>query len=317
MNFLSKIGPMAIGSRLRLLSEKMTKDAGQLYQMYGLDFQANWFPVFHVLSTEDNCSICRIAEIIGHSHPSVSKMVKEMVRKNLVIEQPSPTDGRKNIIQLSPKGTELLNNMKPLCNDLGNVVDNYLSQCNHNLWKALEEWEYLLQQKSLIASVMEIKKERMQHEITIVSFEDQYKNAFKILNEEWIHKYFQIESVEMEVLNNPKEYILDKGGAIFVALLNHEPVGVCALVKMEDDTYEFELAKMAVSPKAQGNGIGFLLGKAIIEKAKDLGASKIYLESNTILTPALKLYQKLGFQKVIGRESPYERCNIQMELDLN
>ena len=82
---------------------------------------------------------------------------------------------------------------------------------------------------------------------------------------------------------------------------------------MIDPDYDFELAKMAVSPKAQGKYIGWLLGNAVIEKARSLGARKIYLESNTVLKPAINLYYKLGFQKVIGRSTPYERCNIQME----
>jgi ribosomal protein S18 acetylase RimI-like enzyme len=73
---------------------------------------------------------------------------------------------------------------------------------------------------------------------------------------------------------------------------------------------------MAVSPAAQGKNIGWLLGRAIIEKARALGASTLYLESNTILKPAINLYHKLGFKKVAGHVSPYERCNIQMELKL-
>ena len=74
---------------------------------------------------------------------------------------------------------------------------------------------------------------------------------------------------------------------------------------------------MAVSPKAQGKSIGWLLGKAAIEKAKSLGVQKLYLESNTKLQPAINLYHKLGFQKVVGHATPYERCNIQMELVIN
>jgi len=78
----------------------------------------------------------------------------------------------------------------------------------------------------------------------------------------------------------------------------------------------FELAKMAVSDTAKGKGIGELLGQASIKKAKALGAKKLYLESNTILKPAIHLYHKLGFKKVTGIPSPYERCNIQMILEL-
>ena len=59
-----------------------------------------------------------------------------------------------------------------------------------------------------------------------------------------------------------------------------------------------------------------LLGTAIIEKARTLGARGIYLESNTILKPAISLYHKLGFKKVTGHPTPYARCNIQMGLPL-
>ena len=153
-------------------------------------------------------------------------------------------------------------------------------------------------------------------EVSIVDYEPQYQSVFKALNEEWISQYFKMEKADYRALDDPDGYILDKGGYILVALHKGEPVGVCALIKMADE-YDFELAKMAVSPQAQGRSIGYLLGRATIEKAKSVGASKLYLESNTILQPAINLYQKLGFQRIVGRTSPYERCNIQMELILS
>lgn len=73
---------------------------------------------------------------------------------------------------------------------------------------------------------------------------------------------------------------------------------------------------MAVSPKAQGKHIGWLLGQAVVEKARELGAQSIYLESNTRLKPAIQLYQKMGFERVKGPTSPYQRCNIQMAIKL-
>jgi GNAT superfamily N-acetyltransferase/quercetin dioxygenase-like cupin family protein len=153
--------------------------------------------------------------------------------------------------------------------------------------------------------------------VQIVAYESKYQPAFKSLNEEWISAYFEMEEADYKALDNPEEYILSKGGKIFVALCSNEPLGVCAMIKMDAPNYDFELAKMAVSPKAQGKGIGWLLGQAIINAAKELGASKLYLESNTILKPAINLYYKLGFQKIAGHPTPYKRCNIQMELKLN
>ncbi len=153
--------------------------------------------------------------------------------------------------------------------------------------------------------------------VEIVDYESKYNAAFAYLNKEWIAAYFKMEAADYKALDNADTYILQNGGCILVALLDKEPVGVCALIKMNDPDYDFELAKMAVSPKAQGKKIGWLLGNAAIEKAKQLGASKIYLESNTILVPAIQLYRKLGFIEVHGRPTPYERANIQMELSIS
>ncbi len=150
----------------------------------------------------------------------------------------------------------------------------------------------------------------------IIAYTDQYSEAFKTLNEEWITQYFKMEEMDRISLNHPREYILDKGGYIAVALIKEEAVGVCALIKSEHEGFDFELAKMGVSPKAQGKGIGKLLGLHTIEKAKELNAKRLYLESNRVLVPAINLYRKLGFKEIVGAVSPYERSDIQMELDL-
>ena len=107
---------------------------------------------------------------------------------------------------------------------------------------------------------------------------------------------------------------MQPGGHIYLARHNNKIVGTCALIKVNDDTYE--LAKMAVTQSNRSKGIGWLLGQAAIIKARELGAKTVFLESNTILKPAINLYRKLGFRKIVGQPSAYKRCNIQMELKL-
>jgi DNA-binding MarR family transcriptional regulator/N-acetylglutamate synthase-like GNAT family acetyltransferase len=314
MDFYNNAGKVALGSRLRRLSEQLTEDASQVYKMYNVALQPKWFPVFHALSQGQDKTITAIAEEIGHSHPSVSTIIREMVKQGIVIEKKDKLDGRKNVIGLSKKGKEVVANIAPQYIDVTNAIEDALSQTRYDLWKAIEEWEFLLNQKSLLRRVQEQKKLRESRDVQIVDYKPTYLEAFKRLNEEWISKYFKMEPADHKALDNPQKNIIAKGGHILVALYNKEPVGVCALIKMEDPVYEYEMAKMAVSPAAQGKNIGWLLGRAIIDKARSLGAKKLYLESNTILQPAINLYHKLGFQRVVGHASPYERCNIQMEL---
>lgn len=316
MDIYNQIGKIAIGSRLRRLNENISEEAHQVYKLYGIELKPNWFPVFYVLSQKQKQTISNIAKQIGHSQPSVSKIVKEMIKKGVVTESKDETDLRKNVISLTQFGTDMTKKIEEQYLDVNAAIESILAETNTDLWKAIEEWEYTLNQKTFLRRVAEQKKMRESADVKIIDYTDEYQQVFKDLNVEWISTYFKMEAADYKALDNPHEYILNDGGHIFVALYKNEPLGVCALIKMNDSKYEYELAKMAVSPKAQGKNLGWLLGLAIINKAKSLGASTIYLESNTILKPAINLYQKLGFQKIIGIQSPYERCNIQMELKL-
>lgn len=316
MEFFDKVGKAALGSRLRLMTAVVTDDAAKIYELYGVEFVPKWFPVFYTLTEEREITITEIANEIGHSQPSVSKIIQEMIAAGLVQESLKTDDKRKNNVVLSEKGIAISQIVKQQLQDIDVAIESLISEAKHNLWAALEEWEYLLEQKSLIKRVSEQKKQRESKDVKIVEYAPEYQDAFKALNVEWISAYFEMEEADYKALDNPEDYILNKGGKILVALYENEPVGVCALIKMNNPDYDFEMAKMAVSPKAQGKNIGWLLGKAIVNTAKELGAKKIYLESNTILKPAINLYYKLGFEKVFGLETPYKRCNIQMELVL-
>lgn len=316
MEFFDKVGKAALGSRLRLMTAIITDDASKIYELYGVEFVPKWFPVFYTLTEDRELTITEIANEIGHSQPSVSKIIQEMIVAGIIKESLKTDDKRKNNVVLTEKGLSLSLKIKQQLKDIDVAVDGLISESKHNLWAALEEWEFLLEQKSMFKRVSDQKKIRESKNVKIVEFESQYKEAFKALNVEWISNYFEMEAADYKALDNPEEYILNKGGKILVALYDDEPVGVCALIKMNNPDYDFEMAKMAVSPKAQGKSIGWLLGQEIIKTAKDLGAKKIYLESNTILKPAINLYYKMGFEKVFGLETPYKRCNIQMELVL-
>jgi GNAT superfamily N-acetyltransferase/predicted transcriptional regulator len=314
MDFYTRTGKMALGSRLRRLSEQMTEQAAAIYDLYQIDLQPRWFPVFYSLSPTEEKSITGISKEIGQTHPSVSQVVRELANKGYVIEKKGEADGRKNFVLLSGTGQAMREKMQAQLDDVTTAIEKAMKETDHDLWRAIGEWEFLLEQKSLLRRVQEEKKIRESEQVQIVDYTPSMQPAFRQLNEEWITKYFRMEESDYKALDHPREYILDKGGHIFMALYKGEPVGACAIIPMDDGG--FELAKMAVSPRAQGLGIGFLIGQACIDKARQLGARRVYLESNTTLKPAINLYHKLGFRKVAGPPSPYERCNIQMELVL-
>ena len=312
MDFYSQTGKVALGSRLRRLSETFTEDAAKVYALYDVALDPKWFPVFYVLSHQESASITEIAQIIGHSHPSVSQIVKEMNKKGLTMTDKSDRDARVSVVRLSDIGRQLIPNFERQQLDVTQAIDDLLSETQHDLWRAIAEVEFLLANKGFFDRVNQIRKARECQSVEIIDYKPEFHNDFKRLNFEWIEKYFKLEESDRQSLNHPNEKILEPGGHIYMARFNGEMVGTCALIKMDDETYE--LVKMAVTEKVKGRGIGWLLGQAAINKARELGAKTIFLESNTALEPAIRLYQKLGFRKTVRQPSPYERCNIQMEL---
>ena len=152
-------------------------------------------------------------------------------------------------------------------------------------------------------------------EVAIINFEEKYTNDFTRLNFEWLEKYFYIEEYDKKVLLNPQKYILDEGGHILFALIDKKVVGTVALIKRAHGV--FELSKMAVTEEYQGLRIGQKLMYACIDFAGKTGAKRLFLDSNTKLTPAITLYNKVGFREIpVPKDTPYERCNIRMELFL-
>jgi putative acetyltransferase len=154
-------------------------------------------------------------------------------------------------------------------------------------------------------------------EIGIRQFRPGDAAAFRRLNEEWITRFFRIEPKEEIILADPQRTILDEGGRVFFATAGERCVGCCALIRLGDR--EFEVAKMAVEPSYQRAGIGRKLLLAAIEEGRNAGAQRLYLETNHVLTPAIRLYESLGFKHIPENRivpSQYARADVYMELIL-
>lgn len=104
------------------------------------------------------------------------------------------------------------------------------------------------------------------NKIKIINYTEKLSDPIKILNYEWLEKYFKVEEGDILSLSNPKKYIIDKGGFIYYAVVNNEIMGTVSLLKKSYTTYK--LGKMAVTEKVQGLGVGKLLLEHCLSIAK-------------------------------------------------
>jgi ribosomal protein S18 acetylase RimI-like enzyme len=150
---------------------------------------------------------------------------------------------------------------------------------------------------------------------SVVPYRPEYREAFERLNRAWIEQYFVVEEADREVFADPEGAIIRGGGEIFFVVEGGEVLGTCALIPHEPGA--FEIAKMAVSPSARGRGFGDLLMEATVDFARKADADKVVIVSNTVLTPAIRLYEKHGFVRVpLDDHERFARANIRLERQL-
>jgi len=157
----------------------------------------------------------------------------------------------------------------------------------------------------------------MMSALQIREFQPGDEAAFRDLNVEWIERFFRIEPPDEAVLSNPQTAILDSRGRIFFAVRDGACIGCCALLRTGE--HEFEVAKMAVTPAAQGSGAGRAILTAVIEEARRIGARRLFLETNRVMAPAIHLYESLGFRHIPAdrvQPSSYARSDVAMEFFL-
>lgn len=149
--------------------------------------------------------------------------------------------------------------------------------------------------------------------MNIVSYQEKYKKDFIALNLVWIKKYFKVEAQDVKMLNEVEDF-LAKGAAVYFAVEQDKVIATCIVVPIDGQVWE--ICKLATDEHYMGKGAGSAVLKASMNYAKEHGAKKLMIVTNTILSAAMHLYTKLGFQEVPIDNMEYERVNIQLELSV-
>ncbi len=136
----------------------------------------------------------------------------------------------------------------------------------------------------------------------------------KELSYHWLNKYDVLDEEDIPVLEDPFNEVMGQGGYFFVGMTGGEVVSCVALEKTPEG--DFEIAKLTVDERYSGRGYAVKIMEHAIGKAKEAGARRVILYTNSKLAPALGLYKKLGFRQVYREKSKYPSADMEFELDI-
>lgn len=156
MNVINEAGILAISTRLHRLSEQLRKDGAMIYKAFGIDFELKWFPVIFTIYKKGTASVVEIANEIGYSHPSTITLLKELEKLKILEWKKDINDERKRLFLLTPKGTELIEKMKPVW-ELVTIVLSEIADNENNLLKAIDEAEEKIASQSFYQRALQLK----------------------------------------------------------------------------------------------------------------------------------------------------------------
>ncbi len=305
-------GALFLGSRLKRLAERMQGDVIQVVEGADLAIQPSQYPLLATLDRDGPQTIGELTRTMELSQPAVTRSAAKLVQMGLVTIDRRHRDQRHKTVSLTEAGALALERSKlHVWPQVEAAVEAMLADLSGSFLDQVAAIERMLADKSLDQRAREAGEAGLR----IHTYSDALAPAFRDINAQWIAAMYRLEQTDIDVLENPRERIIDKGGDIlFVEASGLGIVGACALQKTGEGQYE--LTKMGVLESARGRKAGEFLLKAVIARAQAMDARTLYLLSNKKSEAAVHLYEKLGFvhDEGIMRDfgARYERCNVAM-----
>jgi N-acetylglutamate synthase and related acetyltransferases len=120
------------------------------------------------------------------------------------------------------------------------------------------------------------------------------------------------EGTDKDIADIEAHYI-NRGGAFeIIEDADGNLLGTVGLYPIDAETVE--LRKMYFSKALRGRGFGKKTLRRMIEKAREMGCKRLYLETASVLQEAVHLYEKFGFQPTDKKHTP--RCDQAYILNL-
>ena len=314
---LAELGALALGSRLKRVSDCLLHQGVKVYQIAGVRFEPRWFWAFSYLYRHGPTAITALAKGLGVSHPAINKIANELIEARLVAPYRDRNDKRKRVLALTTVGRYKYRELEPVWREIRQALQSLVDDAGGEFLRSLTSLEASLADQDFVARFAERWGVGGSAEILIRGFRSGYADAFSTLNEAWISQYFELQAADRRLLEDPQTSIIDQGGDILFAVdaVSEEVLGTVALLRRDDDV--IELAYMSVASKARGRQIGLKLGETAITRSREMGAVVVCLLTSRILNPAINLCMRLGFEeKPSAGEADDPRADVYMEVEL-
>ena len=291
----SRLGELALASRLRRLADALSEDAAVLYRDLGADFQPRWFPVFQTLAHTSPLPITALAQALGLTHPGSRQIAEQMIRAGVVRELRKGRDRRQRLLALTTKGQRLQKTLTPVWEEIRLAARGFLEEAEIDLVSALDRIESLHQERSIMDRARARLGMPARNRLEIVPYRPAFRKHFQALHDSRQGARAADGLLESVLLENPNAKILHRGGSILFALQDGVVTGACALRRHRSG--EVELCLLAVAPALDGCGVEEALLASAIQQSRLTDQKELYFCPGRRQEAVRRLSRSLGFHR--------------------
>jgi DNA-binding MarR family transcriptional regulator/GNAT superfamily N-acetyltransferase len=231
----------------------------------------------------------------------LSRMLRGFERRGLVERAPSPTDGRRTHLQLTPKGRSIFDDLNVRASEaVADVLAPLAVRQRHELLDSMRTIESLLGSRT--ATEPQAPFTLRPHRPVDMGWVVHRQAVLYAQEHGWDETY---EALISRIVADFIDRFDPRRERCWIAERDGEIVGSVFLIKHPERAGVAQLRLLYVERRVRGLGIGRRLVHECTQFARQTGYKTITLWTNSVLTSARKIYEAEGYRLV--REEPHHR----------
>jgi DNA-binding MarR family transcriptional regulator len=141
--------PLAFGSRLRRLVDRLDREVLAIYQAAGVSFEPRCYAVFTTLKAHGPATVADLAARLQVSPATITQVRSALQADGLVTTRADPLDSGRQQLMLTPKGAATALQLQPLWDAINAATAQILAEAAPGLLVGLESLVGALDDRSL------------------------------------------------------------------------------------------------------------------------------------------------------------------------
>jgi DNA-binding MarR family transcriptional regulator/GNAT superfamily N-acetyltransferase len=276
-------------ARLRRFNRVVTREIGALDTSYlGRGRPLSTARVLHMIKPQGT-DVAVIRQVLGFDSGLLSRLLRGLEDEGLIKVAPDPADRRRRIAQLTPEGEAEWQ----VYDNLGHAKARQVFD------KAGKRQQALIDAMDLIATVL------LRDDVDIRDADPDDDAALACVGAYYRLLADKVPGTRPDMftlpLSDAPKY-RPPHGAFLIAWSDDLPIGCVSLRPLDPGVAEVK--RLWINPIARGQGLGRRLMRAIEDRARTKGYTRLQLDTNSALTEAVALYRSDGWTDIPPYTTP-------------